>query len=252
MSLLVRLDPGRVFRCLVAAVGALLILNVVGVVLGYWLRNNPYAYRVIHLDREVSVGTWFAQTNLLFVAILLALIGFAARASRDRWAPYWIALALVSLYASIDEGSTLHEQTTALLRRITRETEGVYGPPWIIIGSAASVVVLLVFLRFLVHLPRRTRILFLLGAATTVAGAVGMEVLSVEYAGWRPRGIRSYGYQILAAVEEVLEKLGVCVLAYALLDYMRRHASIVVTSDAAVGLRPADARVGPGGRSAES
>lgn len=229
MTLTVRLDPARVFRYLVLAVAVLLALNVVGVVLGYSLRDNPYAYRVIHLDREVSVGTWFAQTNLLFAAALLALVGAAARKAGDGWAPHWLALALVALYASVDEGSTLHEQTTALLRRLVGWTGAVYGPPWIIVGAAVSLVVLVVFLRFLLHLPARTRSLFLLGAAMTFTGAVVMEVVSVEYAAWRPRGIRSYGYQTLVAVEEGVEKLGVCVLVFALLDYTRRHASVAVT-----------------------
>jgi hypothetical protein len=231
VTLTVRLDPGRVFRYLVLAVAVLLALNAVGVVLGYALRDNPYAYRVIHLDREVSVGTWFAQTNLLFVAALLALIGAARRQAGDRWAPYWIALALVALYASIDEGSTLHEQTTALLRRLVGWTGSVYGPPWVIVGSVVVLAVLAFFLRFLLHLPARTRSLFILGAALTVAGAVVMEIVSVEYAAWRPRGIHSYGYQTLAAVEEGLEKVGVCVLVFALLDYMRRHTAIVITSE---------------------
>lgn len=238
MTLTIRLGPARVFRVLVLAVTVLVALNFVGVALGYHLHGNPYAYRVIHLDREVSVGTWFAQVNLLLVAALLGVIAAARRNARERWAAHWLVLALVALYASIDEGSTLHEQTTPLLRRVADWTQPAFGPPWIVIGSVVSLVVLVVFLRFLLHLPARTRSLFLVGAGLTVAGAVALEVVSVEYAAWRPRGIRSYGYQGLVALEEAVEKLGVCVLVYALLDYIRRQIPVVVTTE------PADAETG--------
>jgi len=241
MGLTVRVDPARVLRYLVLCVAVLLALNLLAVVAGYRLRENPYAYRVLHLDREVSVGTWFAQTNLLFVAALLGLIGAAGRKAGDRWSRYWFALGFLALYASIDEGSTLHEQMTAFLKRLTAHAQAFYGPPWAVVGMLVALVALIVFLRFLLHLPARTRYLFVLGAAMTVAGAVVLEIVSVEYAA--QRGVRSYGYQTLAAVEEGLEKLGVCVLVYALLDHLRRYTSVVITSD-----EPAEAvaRLEPG------
>jgi hypothetical protein len=230
MNAEIRLPPRRIFLFLLACIGLLVVLHFVAVAAGLQVHDNPYAYRSIHLDSEVSVGTWFAQTLLFVVAILLALIGVAARSAGERWWKHWLGLAAVAVYASIDEGSALHEQATPVVRRVTGLSGGVFGPAWVLAGLAVGLVLVLVYRRFLVELPSRTRNLFLLGVGVSVTGGFGAEIVNVVYAA--DRTTHSYGYQSLAALEEALEKLGVAVVVYGLLDHMRRYGAPVTVRSA--------------------
>lgn len=240
-QLTISVAPGRVFAVLVGCIAVLVALNFLAVELGFRFHDNPHAYRFLHLDREVSVGTWFAQALLLAAAGLLALIGLAARRAGARWSTHWIVLALVALYASVDEGSMLHENSLSAVRRLTGLSEGAFRATWVVAGVAVAAVLLVVYIRFLAALPGRTRNLFLASAGIAAAGAMGTEVLGVHYT--HVRGTYNYTYQALAAAEEALEKLGVSVLIFALLDYVRRHLLPLVLGPAAA---PAAAPSVPG------
>ena len=70
------------------------------------------------------------------------------------------------------------------------------------------------YARFLIHLPRRTCVLFLLAGAVYVGGALGMEMVAAVYD-------QSHGYEnavtaSLSTVEETMEMLGLVLFNYAL------------------------------------
>ena len=222
-TLTLPLDPGRALRIVVACIAVLVALHALAVAAGLRIHDNPYAYRVIHLDSEVSVGTWFAQILWLAAAVLLGVIGAVGRRLGDRWWRHWLGLSALAVYLSIDEGAAVHEQATPVVRRITGLSGGVFGPTWIVAAVAIGLVLLVVYSRFLVALPARTRNLLLLGGAVAVAGAAGAEIANVVYAG--SRGTHSVGYHALAGMEEALEKLGVGIVVAALLDHVRRHVA---------------------------
>jgi len=215
--------PARALWVVLACIAALLLLHAAAVAAGLRVHDNPYAYRVIHLDSEVSVGTWFAQVLWLAAAVLLGAIAAYGRRARDRWWRHWAGLAALAVYLSIDEGAAVHEQATPVVRRLTGLSGGVFGPAWVLAAAAVGLVLLVVYFRFLVALPARTRNLVLLGAAVAVGGAVGAEIVNVIYAG--SRGTHSVGYHALAGLEEALEKLGLGVVIFALLDHVRRHVA---------------------------
>lgn len=217
--------PARVLAVVVACIGVLVVLHAAAVAAGLRRHDNAYAYRVVHLDSEVSVGTWFAQVLWLSVAVLLGTIAAAGRRARDRWWRHWAGLAVLAVYLSIDEGAAVHEQATPVVRRVTGLSGGVFGPTWVLAAAAVGLVLLAVYLRFLVALPSRTRNLLLIGAGVAVAGAAGAEIVNVVYAG--SRGTQSVGYHALAGMEEALEKLGLGIVLFALLDHVRRHVAPV-------------------------
>ena len=217
------LTPGRVFWIIVVCIAVLVLLHAVAVAAGLALHDRPYAYRAIHLDSEVSVGTWFAQALWLAAAVLLGVTGAVGRRVGDRWWRYWLGLSVLAVYLSIDEGAALHEQATPVVRRLTGLSSGVFAPAWILAALAVGLVLLVVYARFLVGLPARTRNLLLLGGAVAVAGAAGAEVGNVVYAA--SHSTRSVGYHALAGLEEALEKLGVGIAVVALVDHVRRHVA---------------------------
>jgi hypothetical protein len=77
---------------------------------------------------------------------------------------------------------------------------------------------LLIYFKFLLHLPPQTRRIFLLAAGLYVGGALGVELIHGHY-------LDLYGkdlvYALIAAVEELLEMLGIITFLYGLLSYLR-------------------------------
>lgn len=217
------LSPAAVLRAVVACVAVLVALHAAAVAAGLSIHDDPYAYRVIHLDSEVSVGTWFAQVLWLAVAVVLGVVAAAGRRRADRWWRHWLGLSLLAVYLSVDEGAAVHEQATLVLRRVPGLADAVPGPAWVLGAGVVGVVLLAVYVRFLRALPARTRTLLVAGAAVAVAGAVGAEIVNVVYAD--SRGTRSVGYHALAAFEEALEKLGLGIVLFALVDHLRRHVA---------------------------
>jgi F0F1-type ATP synthase membrane subunit c/vacuolar-type H+-ATPase subunit K len=80
------------------------------------------------------------------------------------------------------------------------------------------------YVRFLVHLPRRVRRLFLAAGGTYVGGALGMELIGGNYASWATQlpysSERYMTYAMITTVEELLEMVGIVVFLHALMLYM--------------------------------
>jgi hypothetical protein len=84
-----------------------------------------------------------------------------------------------------------------------------------------------VFLRFLGRLPAMTKHLLIAAGVMYVMGAAGMELIGRDFYGGNEAGAT---YVAVVGSEESLEMLGVLVLVYALLAYVRDHiGSIRVT-----------------------
>ena len=79
----------------------------------------------------------------------------------------------------------------------------------------------LAYLKFLLHLPRKTRDCFLLAGSIYVGGALGMEMVSGYYAD--AVGQRNLMYGLRTSVEKIIEMVGVSVFIYALQSYIGSH-----------------------------
>jgi len=95
---------------------------------------------------------------------------------------------------------------------------------WIIPGSVTVLIFGLLFLRFVLNLPQKTRYLFIIAGVIFVMGAIGFEYVAREY--WeRGYSLRSMTYAAISTVEEFLEMIGVVIFIYALIDYMNSYAA---------------------------
>ena len=77
------------------------------------------------------------------------------------------------------------------------------------------------FSRFLIHLPRRTALLFVLSGALYVTGALGFETLSGYH--YSHSGSKNITYVALQTMEEILEISGTILFLYTLADYAERR-----------------------------
>jgi hypothetical protein len=207
---------------LVAASLGASYLALVPVANPFLLKARESVIRLVWLDGECNIPSWFSSCLLFIASQLLALITLAHR--RDRSVSRWLLLSLIFLFLSLDETAQLHELSIAPLRD-TFHTSGLLRYPWIIPGGIAVAILGVSYLRFLGNLPRNTRRLFVAAAVIYVGGAVGLEALSGRQSSLH--GEHNLAYHLIITAEELLEMTGVVVFIYALLDYISHQLGTV-------------------------
>lgn len=184
------------------------------------------------VNTEESLPTWYASLLLLIAAVLLFLISRAKRRSGER-AALWTGLAGIFLYLSLDEGIVIHEIAANWAREAFNPT-GFLAFGWHLVFGPLLIVFALVYFRFWLRLPPKTRIGFAAAGLLYVGGAFFIEGISAAL--WESADGLTYPYLMVATVEEFCEMLGVVVLIAVLLDYMAEQGhTLVLTPYALAG-----------------
>ena len=170
----------------------------------------------INLDAENSLPAWFSSMLLFINAAALGLIAFAAKSKKDPDAIYWVVLAWIFLFLSIDEVASLHERTMEPIRNALG-VSGVFFFAWVIPFGAALLVMAMFYARFLFRLPLRSLLLFVAAGSCYVGGAIGMEMIGGAFVA--EKGYDNTPYVIAMMTEESLEIVGLSLFFIAL----RRH-----------------------------
>ena len=157
------------------------------------------------LDEEESFGTWLSAVMLLYAGRLLLRRARWARSQDDPWYRWWLVLAIGFHFLSIDEVVGMHEY----LNTVVESTR------WTTFGAAIVVVLAIAYLPFLLALPSRIRVLFIVAAVIYVGGAVGVELATDWYDVHNQ--LDTLAYNLWTAVEETMEMAGVIVFIYTLL-----------------------------------
>lgn len=175
--------------------------------------------RTVNVNREASIPAWYSSALLLAAAGLMALTAAVKRACGEPFARHWLGLAGIFVYLSIDEAAALHENLTEPLQTAL-DTSGYLTFAWVIVGAIFVGVVGLVYLRFLLALPRRTRFGMIAAGVLYVGGALFIEAISANQ--WYQDDGTSLLYSAIGTVEELCEMLGVVVLIYTLLTHWQQ------------------------------
>ena len=101
---------------------------------------------------------------------------------------------------------------------------------WVIPALALVALVAVASVGFLARLPRATAVGLSLSAACFVLGAVGFEMMSAAE-GQRDgfQGFESLRYDVVVAIEELLEMVGVLGAIHTLLRHLERRSALVVS-----------------------
>ena len=192
---------------------ALGIVVVSGLGLAAELAKDALPAELVHhlsLSYEGNVPTWFSSSLLLACAIAAGAVAREAA----RWRRHWWGVAIVFGYVSMDEAAEIHEHLGGLIG-----THGVLYFDWIIFAIAILIVLSLVYLRFVIALPRATRLGLIVAGVVYIGGAVGMEL---PLGWWTERfGNDGLGYALIDWLEETLEMIGA---SLALLVLLRHRA----------------------------
>lgn len=216
------LDPQRALLILGAAVIVLAVCHVVFVIL------VPSAYperffalrlmRFFHLGYEANLPSYWSALVLLAAGALLGLIHLHVRRSTiPSFSRHWAVLALGFVYLSFDEATQIHEGLIAEFWSAALGTgTGITHYVWYLPAIPILIVILLAYLRFLYHLPLRTRLLFIASAVLFVGGAIGMEMVE----SWLAYHEQDHWFAVSQLGEESLELAGSSLFVYALLGWL--------------------------------
>lgn len=220
------ISPGVVLRSLLIIIGFLVLMHgVVQVATFRFGRDHLMGLApLFDLNREGNIPTWYSGAVLLITGLMLGVVATGTRQTRAPFAGHWAVLSLIFLYLSFDEMMRVHEFWGARLNEVLGQWKsreflaGAFTHLWIIPAGAMAVTVGLGYLRFLRHLPRPTRALFVLSGLMFVAGAVGFEMVDGAYAA--VAGRRNLTFEAIVAAEESLEMISIAIFLYAVLTYL--------------------------------
>ena len=213
--------PLKVARALGITALVLVLASIAGQLMKY-VGNHDHVYgfiRLLYVDNENNIPTFFSSSLLLLSAILLALITASKTIERDAYRFQWKLLSFTFLYMAIDEAASIHELLGEPMRGVLgQQAHGIFFFAWVIPGIAVAMALGLAYLKFLLALPAITRWRTVIAATLYLSGAIGMELIGARYSDLH--GEENLAYSMIATVEESLEMTGTIIFIYTLLSYL--------------------------------
>lgn len=217
--------PKAVFKKLFFLIVILLSLNILGLISKFYFGHDQ-VYGLISLfnfDTEKNVPTFYSSVAILCSSAVLFFIAFSHKKNGLRYLG-WMGLAVIFLFLSIDEITSLHERLAQPVRSLL-DTSGLLYFAWVIPYGLAVVVFVMVYSRFLFKLPRNIMILFILSGGIFISGAIGIELFGGRYN--ELYGSENIIYSLIYTLEEFLEMLGIALFIYALLTYIESEFGLL-------------------------
>ncbi|MDO5645743.1 MAG: hypothetical protein Q4G21_08685 [Dermabacter sp.] len=161
------------------------------------------------VGEEANVATWWAASLWL----MLALVAVAVALVAPRLRLLWFFVALVAVYASVDEATMVHEELYRVGDLLVPLLPfDPFSYTWVVGGIIAIVIVATVLIPLAIRLPRTVLVGLVVAGAMFVLGAVVVETVGGHV---QDRvGPETWPVLALIHVEEALEYFGV-VLAIA-------------------------------------
>lgn len=174
----------------------------------------------LDLDDEASIQTWFSQFLLLLLSVVTFTAAYMSKVKGQKIS--WGIIGIVSLTFSIDEVSTMHEFVLQTIHTMTYgdSSSTASHNAWLLILPLVLTIVALVGWHFYKYLPKRILILFTVGVAVFLSGAVFVDIIS------NSQHINNfYNMGVLVAIEEVMELVGTAVLLFAATSHLELNYS---------------------------
>jgi hypothetical protein len=128
-------------------------------------------------------------------------------------------LYAVFVFLAVDEVAQIHE--IFIIKDISRMLPGIFYSVWVIPYGIALIIFAQKYWKFTRDLPNQTRFHFILAAILYIGGALGMEMVGSYWTDLE--GQQNLIYALMATLEEVMEMMGIIVLIYGLLTYIKRE-----------------------------
>ena len=192
--------------------------------------DNPQFINFVHwfdLDIENNIPTLYSAFAILICSFLFFIIAMQKRKQLNYESLCWFFLAIIFLFLSIDEVFQIHESIGDITENYINSTGFLYFP-WVVPYTFMLIIFIVIYWKFVLHLPKRTALLFILSGTLYLIGAIVFDML-----GGREAELNGYDaviYTILYTIEEFLEMIAIVILLYALLLYIEKQfGSLCIT-----------------------
>ncbi len=216
----INLSAKRVFRIILGIICFLVSANLIGNLSQRYLPDfflRDFLATQFNLDGELNIPAVYSALTLLFCSIILSVITSIKKSKHDCYTAYWRRLSIIFAFLFFDELVSLHEKMV-LPVRAALNTKGFLYFAWVIPGIIIVLLFLLIFLRFIINLPQKTRNHFVIAGTLYVSGAIGCELLGGYIFDVYTQ--QSIVYLFVMTLEESLEMLGIAVFIYGLLSHI--------------------------------
>lgn len=207
-------NPDRVARVLLVVLAALVVLDFAASAAAAH-GAPPTATHFFNGNDKVNFPTGFKTTMLLSLTLLLAVHALAARRAREPFLRAWWLLTFVAAFAFIDETVYLH-QTLSTVLHSHLHTHGPLTFAWTIVYLPAVIAVVVIVISYMRYLSPALRLRLLIGGALYGVGSVAFEPVKSHFADHD--GQNAMSFQLIAAVSDCLEMVGLTVLVIVLLN----------------------------------
>ncbi len=175
--------------------------------------------RMINMDREMNLPTWYEAALLGASGSLLGIIAQRKQELKDRFSRDWKLLSRIFYFMAIDEIVGIHELFILPDLADDLQLPWFLHSTWVIPGMVVVGLFIRRFWRFGKHLDPTDRKWLIGSLALFLCGVMGMEMVGSTYAQWQHQ--QSLGYAMLATLEEVIEIAGMIGFIYGLLNYLK-------------------------------
>lgn len=176
------------------------------------------------LDKEWNVPTIFSAVLLFAASALLVMIAAERLRTRAPYFRHWRALAVIFGFFGFDELFSIHNSAKHLVPESFRQL-GLFNLRsdlrWVVVGIPTTFVIVILFLPFVVRLPRRTACGIIIAGMVYVGAALGLELLGGVWIGKHTKN--NWTYSALVVMEETLEMAGAVMFLSVLLAYIERE-----------------------------
>lgn len=216
--MILHFTPKQVFYFLLKCISVLLLFHLAVMYLKLSEVNGVFK-NVIYFfdfDWERNLPTFYSSLALLACSFLLYIISTYNSKKRIEHLQ-WIGLSLIFAFLSIDEITVIHEQLWAPTQKLFN-TSGLLYYAWYIPYGALLLILIVVYAKFLLRLPKKVKYLFIVAGCVFVFGAIGIEAVSGSQD--ELYGQENLTFYLLCTFEELFEMVGVAIFVYALLTYI--------------------------------
>lgn len=133
-------------------------------------------------------------------------------------------MLVLFVYLSIDEYISIHETLSPIAHHVVNPS-GLFYYTWVVFYFVVLVILGLIYLRFMISLPAKTRNLFIIALLLFISGAIGVEMFEGRYV--EMYGETPFFYLFFVTLEETLEMAGLVVFIYALGSYINSELGIL-------------------------
>lgn len=217
----ISLNPSVIARILGLIIGLLIIASIMGQVSTFVFGHSTVKGLVplFNLNSERNIPTFFSMLLLLLSSLLLTLITLLHWQQRIPSVSKWAILSCGFFFMAYDEAFQVHEKLGRPFHALLGDNtlEGFFFYSWVVPGLAIVCFLGIFFLKFLLQLPAKTRIRFLIAATMYIGGALGIEMIGGHY--FVLHSDQNLTYSMISTLEESLEMAGLVVFIWALLKY---------------------------------